>query len=239
MKWLRENGCKWGKRTLSAAIKKGNLEVLQWMRGVYLRNWSDERVMETALLEGRLEVVEWLLGWGATLPSVACEMIASTGDLEKLKWVCERGGKVSQDIAWQAVLRGHTEIVRWMKERKAIDDFWLHHDVVETVAAAGHWEMLRWLMFEEGIRSNDATLCIFIARKGDIELLRRARDEAGCTWTKSTCTSAAMHGHLELLTWLIENGCPWDPQECLAAASTPPPQPHVIAWIQQHKERMD
>jgi hypothetical protein len=32
------------------------------------------------------------------------------------------------------------------------------------------------------------------------------------------CWSAARHGHLEVLKWLRENGCPWDWWACKAAA---------------------
>ena len=42
--------------------------------------------------------------------------------------------------------------------------------------------------------------------------------ENGCTWSADqqfqvgydTCSLATMHGHLDVLTWALENGCPWN-----------------------------
>jgi len=29
-------------------------------------------------------------------------------------------------------------------------------------------------------------------------------------WDEETCSNVALNGHLEVLKWLRENGCPWD-----------------------------
>ena len=31
----------------------------------------------------------------------------------------------------------------------------------------------------------------------------------GCHWDELTCATAAQYGHLEILKWARENGCPW------------------------------
>ena len=55
------------------------------------------------------------------------------------------------------------------------------------------------------------------AENGHLELLKWAQ-ENGCPWSKSTCISAARGGHLELLKWLRKNGCPWNEKICWVAA---------------------
>ena len=40
----------------------------------------------------------------------------------------------------------------------------------------------------------------------------------GCLWDENTCISAASGGHLEVLQWARANGCPWDEDTCAAAA---------------------
>lgn len=42
--------------------------------------------------------------------------------------------------------------------------------------------------------------------------------ENECPWSCSTCESAAEHGHLECLQYAREHGCPWDEDTCQAAA---------------------
>ena len=51
--------------------------------------------------------------------------------------------------------------------------------------------------------------CVYAAVNGHLEILKWAR-ENGCPWDKCTCTYAASNGHLEVLKWARENGCPWD-----------------------------
>ena len=56
----------------------------------------------------------------------------------------------------------------------------------------------------------------------------------GCEWDSWTCWGAAKGGHLEVLRWARENGCPWNPSECLTASAQ---QPAVIAWIEEWQAR--
>jgi hypothetical protein len=39
----------------------------------------------------------------------------------------------------------------------------------------------------------------------------------GCPWVGSTCTCAALRGHLHVLIWALSNGCRWDEHVCSAA----------------------
>eukprot|EP00611_Tribonema_gayanum_P006519 TRINITY_DN1578_c2_g1_i4.p1 TRINITY_DN1578_c2_g1~~TRINITY_DN1578_c2_g1_i4.p1 ORF type:complete len:319 (-),score=42.39 TRINITY_DN1578_c2_g1_i4:14-889(-) len=56
------------------------------------------------------------------------------------------------------------------------------------------------------------------ARRGHLRLLQWLRQK-GCPWGDDTCSSAAEGGHLELLQWTRANGCPWTAWTCAAAAS--------------------
>ena len=52
---------------------------------------------------------------------------------------------------------------------------------------------------------------------GHLEVLKWAR-ENGCPWDEETCWKAAERGHLEVLQWARENGCPWNELTCAYAA---------------------
>lgn len=55
------------------------------------------------------------------------------------------------------------------------------------------------------------------AKEGHLEMLKWAREE-GCPWDQNTCRCAAERGHLEVLRWAKEQGCPWDKSTCKFAA---------------------
>ncbi len=52
---------------------------------------------------------------------------------------------------------------------------------------------------------------------GHLEVLKWARNQ-GCPWNARTCANAAEKGHLEVLQWARSQGCPWDELTCAWAA---------------------
>jgi hypothetical protein len=62
-----------------------------------------------------------------------------------------------------------------------------------------------------GRLSDECLLCAAAATIGDLEGLKALRGEGGSfPWDEETCACAAYGGHLEVLKWARENGCPWD-----------------------------
>ena len=59
--------------------------------------------------------------------------------------------------------------------------------------------------------------CEAAARDGHLEVLKWARQN-GCPVNADTCVAAAEGGNLEVLQWLRQNGCPWDAETCTVAA---------------------
>ena len=58
-------------------------------------------------------------------------------------------------------------------------------------------------------------ICAFAAFGGHVDVLDWARDR-GCPWDEETCASAAEGGHLDVLRWARAKGCPWDEQTTMA-----------------------
>ena len=69
------------------------------------------------------------------------------------------------------------------------------------------------------------------ACKGHLEVLKWAR-EHGCPWEQKTCSYAASSGHLEVLKWARENGCTWDCDTCSVAARGG--HLEVLKWAREH-----
>ncbi len=68
----------------------------------------------------------------------------------------------------------------------------------------------RWHLLLRQVCSRPVVRKLFTneaAREGHLEVLQWARDQ-GCPWDKWTCASATQGGHLEVLQWAIEQGCP-------------------------------
>ncbi|KAK3240147.1 hypothetical protein CYMTET_50003 [Cymbomonas tetramitiformis] len=66
---------------------------------------------------------------------------------------------------------------------------------------------------------------------GHLEVLQWAR-EHGCPRDARTCAFAAGGGHLEVLQWAREHGCPWDASTCHGAAGGG--HLEVLQWAREH-----
>ena len=93
-----------------------------------------------------------------------------------------------------------------------------------STAVEGDVEALKWLteQFEvqwSTYRNEDSFQCMprAAALHGNLEVLMYLH-ENGYPWDSFTCKEAAGGGHLELLKYLHENGCPWDRDTCAATA---------------------
>ncbi|CAN0374835.1 unnamed protein product, partial [Ectocarpus sp. 12 AP-2014] len=67
------------------------------------------------------------------------------------------------------------------------------------------------------VRVGDEQLCEEAAKGGHLGVLQWLRDN-GCPWDEGTCSYAAWGGYLEVLQWTRNNGCPWDKETCSKAA---------------------
>ena len=72
-----------------------------------------------------------------------------------------------------------------------------------------------------------AKTCLEAARNGHVALLHWA-SERGCPFDEKTCLEAARNGHFAALRSAREAGCPWDAKACFEAA-----KPHfaMLKWI--------
>ncbi|KAL6051432.1 Ankyrin repeat domain-containing protein [Balamuthia mandrillaris] len=66
---------------------------------------------------------------------------------------------------------------------------------------------------------------------GHLEMLQWAK-ENGCPWDKLTCTWAAKEGHLKVLKWARENGCPWDEETYYVAEEYG--HHEVVKWAKEN-----
>ena len=73
LQWLREQGCPWGDSTccMEAAAEIGDLALLQWMQQQWCGWWCGwGNALLRAAGAGHLHVVQWLWGQGCGTPSL-------------------------------------------------------------------------------------------------------------------------------------------------------------------------
>ena len=69
------------------------------------------------------------------------------------------------------------------------------------------------------------------ATLGHLDVLQWAH-ESGCPWDETTCSGAARRGHLEVLQWARAHGCPWDHETLTQAASCG--HMFVVEWAEAY-----
>ena len=85
--------------------------------------------------------------------------------------------------------------------------FWFNHALSWNAASSGSMDCIRWLADNGfGLHSETITTTVQCHRFDQMRQLH----EMGWPWDKFACYMAAKTGDLECLTYLIENGCPYD-----------------------------
>ena len=168
-------------------------------------------------LDKKAQIVEW----------------SSNGRLDFLKLASEKsilGEYVwtfqhlfNENIIISAATAGDLTIVDWWWEKflngdiKTLSNFW-QQLTCEGAASNGHNDLVRWLLKK---KFKTDMLCVEIAGRGNLEFLKECR-ELGCEWSpyiaRKVACKAAKKGHIDILIYLINDGCPYGCYTCEAAA---------------------
>lgn len=190
-----------------------------------------------------------------------CPLAARRGELEILKWLIAHGCPCEKIPTWHAAAAGgKIAVLSWLKHNLApfSNSEWLEITKVSAYGAVreGHLEVLKWLKSEEekkrernkkkGRRGKGGSLAGFsksvsskkvfhlAIEKGDLTLLKWLKNEGECQWDDRCCPYAAGLGHLEVLEWMIEEGCPHRPLTLAWwAMGGLPHSRRVLDWLKQ------
>ena len=142
------------------------------------------------------------------------------GSVERLAWAKARGCPWKEDICTYAASGGHLEVLKWAWERRCP---WNNYTCTEA-AWGGHLEVLKWA--REHRCPWDEDTCSWGGQgraPGGGEVGRRA-------WVpvERKCSLAALGGHLHVLQFLRESGCPWDSRTCATGGHL-----EVLKWARE------
>lgn len=82
-------------------------------------------------------------------------------------------------------------------------------EFVEHAAFHNNLQIVEWYLKYEYVRKNIVHVAYGAARGAHINLLRWYRNNMG-EWSTEICNRAAIGGSVSALSWLREEGCPWD-----------------------------
>jgi hypothetical protein len=212
-----------------AAARRGNLAAL--MRSVRCgRVDVIFAAFEAAVIRGHRSVVNMFWNTDVGLSAWACQHAADHGRLWFLKAI--RAHAAARGIAcpWDeytcgaAAANGRLRCLRYARANGCPWD----ERVCRIAAARGHLKCL-----EYAVRNGcpwEARTCALAAAFGGrlacLEYVHRMAAQTGDDrspgdlWSPAVCAAAASGGHLDVLRYARENGCPWDERTCAHAAAS-------------------
>ena len=116
------------------------------------------------------------------------------------------GGQLRTRVKADVIMPGRVALAKWALAEgcpRGNGPYTMAH----FAASCGHLELVKWLCGEGGF-AMDEDVMEYAARSGNLELVKSLR-AAGCLWDHFTCSGAVDKGHVEVLRWARENGCPW------------------------------
>ena len=128
-----------------------------------------------------------------------------------------------------AARHGRVDMLEWMNNCYP-SSFYMTD--AKVAATHGQLDALKWFHAhdEYGLHF-DPSYCATAARGGHLSVIQWLK-ENGCPWNESSCANAAYGGHLPVLQWLRDNGCPWDESSCANAAHGG--HLSVLQWCHAH-----
>ncbi len=116
---------------------------------------------------------------------------------------------------------GYLNILNWIFSI----DTKLNNELCAYAAKYGQLETLQWIIDHGGVLDSSAFQMAIKYNYIDIvKLLHKNK----CHWDTFICLIAATDGHLEILQYLLANGCPHDGVKHHAIHFN---QPEIVAWL--------
>ena len=151
---------------------------------------------------GQKEVLLWARGKGYGSKDETWEFAVKHGDLDFLKWLKKNIADCTYDVCWAAAKIGSLEILKWLRENGSP---W-SKDTCMFAGAHRRWEVLKWAL-ANGCEY-DVRLLNSFASEGQLHILKWMKENG--YFEPIQCWYAVAGGHMDVLEWLLDNGCPWE-----------------------------
>lgn len=206
--------------------RNGYINLLQWLHNTCPGYGMREYAHIIAIECKQVETFMWLAKtWPLGDYSRCCESAAKLGQLENFRYIMSTGHELSDFVHAFAAEKGHLHILQWLNENK----YCLNPPLIsEGAAAGGHINIIEWL------RTIDCVwyASLLFGAVYHIHVLEWLKSNK-LSFLKDVCNTAASNGQLDALKWGIDNGYPFDRQQCFNLSTR---HKNIQDWLKKWKE---
>lgn len=199
------------------------------------------------LTPGDASIAAQVCRWWRRLLREDCRLVAQVarnGDCD-LSPILDEEPIYHLRMNW-AAFHGYLEILKWGREGKHLSPW--NSMTCASVLLGEHFQVLKWLKangceWDLNLLRRASTyfgydhslyVCELAALRGDLETLKLLRLEIKYTWDDTLLAEYAGNGgNLEILKWILANGCHWNDIICDQAALNG--HLHVLVWALEEK----
>lgn len=188
------------------AAQGGHIHILEW--GLSIGKNPDSEICTNASINGKLNVVKWCVSKNVIPDNDTFIAAISNNNLEILCWLYDNGFRWEDTLYDMFEYANTKEMCEWLH---SINCQW-HPDTLENMVNRPH--LLLWAYNKGCQLGNHDALLHEIVENGNIELLKWAK-HVGCVFTNNIIIAAIYQGDYDIFLWLIQNGCPFNLEECM------------------------
>ena len=116
IEWLLENGVLWSSKTMYAAVKKGQLDLLEWAYNERSLNTSDRKICKKAVKHGQLEVLKWVKSQNCVWDEEIFSEAVKSENIEIMEWMKDNNCPWDKNVYFPAIKMKNIEIIKWLKD---------------------------------------------------------------------------------------------------------------------------
>ena len=210
LEWARDHDLLNGQAAATAAARANQYSVIEWvMTEMKNRECTDEMYEDYDI----------------------CAAAAGGGHLELLRRLRDLGFMWTSKTCSAAARAGHLDVLQFAR---AQDCRWRYEVLSEAAACRNNVAMLEWMCENECELNPEAcTTAAYNGQLGNLQYLR----SVGVDWDDKVCEVAAIRGHLQVLRWAYDNGCPWTFRDAALLLDDYILTPEIRDWIRNLRKR--
>ena len=181
-------------------------------------------------MSGYLHILKWLFAHGCPLPNNdygynPCVAAAQgCGSIEVMQWLRAHDVPWVRSVTSNAAQSGHLDLLQWMYAQDPPPRP-LESSDLSSVCWGGHLTTVQWMRSLDPPVDWDGYECSRAAESGNVELMKWLREQ-GRPWSSGEdddggdcMNNATVYGHLDMVQYLLAQGCEWGADTCWFAAS--------------------
>jgi hypothetical protein len=218
--------CAWDWTYCEVALINNDFQSLKWLRSLNPPcPWKSDHVCTAAIKYGNLEMLQWLISQQCEIETVGFKIAIRYNQLNILVWLQAQFplefNEVKNLLMCVAAYHGHVHILQWFL---SLDPPCKFGNITVLGAVEGRkLHVVKWLRSQAPpCPWNERQLYKLAASRGDIMLMKCLRSLSKSRPVgDSVCAQAAENGHLKMIKWLRCQDPPYpiNLNKCIALAA--------------------